>query len=430
MKEYFKKCIVAILTFEAQILLKRAKPKIIAITGSVGKTSTKDAIFSVLAGRVHARKSEKSFNSDIGVALTILGLRNGWNNPLSWIKNIIDGALHALFTKGYPEILILEMGVDRKGDMKRLTQWIKPDIAVITSLPDVPVHVEYFASPQEVIDEKMTLVYALKQDGIFIYNHDDAKIHEYLDVVRQMSFGFSRYSPSHFTASGDTILYDGASPVGMQFTITHLDETVDCKVLGSIGAQHTYTYAAAVAVGMQFGMTLEACAKALTKHVPPPGRMRVLAGIENTTLIDDTYNSSPIACLHAVQTLSEVQTKGRRIAILGDMLELGQYSVREHEKLGEFLATKVDILCTVGVRARKIAESALEFGLSGKNIFQYDDCTQLIADVRSMLQQNDVVLIKASQSIRAEKVVEAFMLEKERAGELLVRQDEMWAKKP
>ncbi len=429
MKEHLKKIVVAILTFEAQILLKRTKPKIVAITGSVGKTSTKDAIFAVLKGKVHARKSEKSFNSDIGVALTILGLENGWNSPFAWMKNIFDGAVHALFTKGYPDVLVLEMGVDRKGDMKRLTAWIKPDIAVVTLLPEVPVHVEYFASPAEVIAEKMTLVHALKPEGVFIYNNDDAKIQPFLSEIRQNSFGFSRYSPSHFTAHSDKVLYDGAMPIGVEFVMSHVTEEVKVAVHGALGAQHTYTYGAALAVGNQFGISLEEGVRALALHTPPQGRMRVLRGVEGITIIDDTYNSSPVACEHAIQTLHELKTKGKKIAVLGDMLELGQFSVREHERMGEFLADKVDILFTLGVRAQKIAEGALEFGLSEKHIFQYDDNETLIRELRPMLSQNDIVLIKASQGIRAEKIVAALMLEKEKASEMLVRQDEMWEKR-
>lgn len=429
MKEHLKKIVVAILTFEAQILLKRTKPKIIAITGSVGKTSTKDAIFSVIKGKVHARKSEKSFNSDIGVALTVLGLENGWNSPLAWMKNIFDGAVHALFIKEYPEVLVLEMGVDRKGDMKRLTSWIKPDIAVVTLLPDVPVHVEYFTSPAEVIAEKMTLVYALKPEGVFIYNNDDAKIQSFLSEVRQKSFGFSRYSASHFMAHTDRVLYDGALPIGIEFTISHVNEEAKVQVLGALGAQHSYTYAAALAVGNQFGISLEEGVRALATHTSPQGRMRVMRGVEGTTIIDDTYNSSPVACEHAVQALHELKTKGKKIAVLGDMLELGQFSVREHERIGEFLADKVDMLFTLGVRAEKIAEGALSFGLSPKHIFQYDDNETLIRELRPILTQNDIVLVKASQSLRAEKIVAALMLEKEKAGEMLVRQDTMWTKR-
>lgn len=429
MKDLFKRTVVAILTLEAQLLLKCVKPKIVAITGSVGKTSTKDAIYTVLKNHTHARKSEKSFNSDIGVALTVLGLQNAWNNPFMWVRNIVDGALHAFFAGGYPEVLILEMGVDRPGDMKRLTTWIKPDVVVLTRLPDVPVHVEYFSSPQEVVEEKMQLVFALKPEGVFIYNHDDEIIARYLPEVRQQSFGFSRYSPSHFTATNDSILYDGALPVGLQFSLTHINEEAHMRVLGSLGVQHAYNFAAAAAVGTVFGIPLKTAAEELQGHLPPSGRMRLIRGVEDTTLIDDTYNSSPVACEHALQTLSELKTSGRRVAVLGDMLELGQFSVREHERIGEFAASKVDMLLTIGVRARKIAEGALEFGLSEKCIIQYDNVEQALSELKQVVKKGDVILFKASQGIRAEKLVRHLMKEPEKARELLVRQDEFWMKK-
>jgi UDP-N-acetylmuramyl pentapeptide synthase len=430
MKDAFKNLVVGILTFEAKILLGRTKPKIVAITGSVGKTSTKDAVYTVLKNHIHTRKSEKSFNSDIGVALTVLGLSNAANNPFLWIKNIVDGALHALFAGNYPEVLVLEMGVDRPGDMKRLTSWIKPDIVVITRLPEVPVHVEYFSSPQQIIDEKMILAYALKSDGVFIYNNDDEKIHQYLEDIRQQSFGFSRYSPSHFTASGDSILYDAKGmPCGMEFSITHITTELKASIFGSVGVQHSYTFAAAAAVGSIFGITLEEAIEDFKKHPPLPGRMRIIEGVEGSVILDDTYNSSPTACEHAIQTLSEIKAPGRKIAILGDMLELGQFSVREHERIGELLGDKVDVLVTLGVRARKIAEGALEYGLSEKNIFQYEDVEQAKAEVKRMVEKGDVILVKASQSIRAEKIVAFLMASPEEAGKLLVRQERMWSKK-
>lgn len=427
MKEILKRCVVSILTAEARILLKRKCPKIIAITGSVGKTSTKDAIYSVLKNSVHTRKSEKSFNSDIGVALTVLGLSNGWNNPYIWLRNIFDGAVNALFSSNYPEVLVLEMGVDGPGDMKRLTQWITPDVVVVTRLPDVPVHVEHFSSPEEVSDEKMILVKALKPDGVLVYNHDDEKIEQYLETVQQKLLGFGRYSPSDFTASADTIIYDGASPIGLEFMLTLTDKKVKVQVIGSLGIQHAYNYAAAVAVGTLFDVSLEDGVYALKTHVPPPGRMRVILGINETMIIDDTYNSSPVACEHAIHALAELDTKGKKIAVLGDMLELGQFSVREHERVGELLASKVDLLFTIGVRARKIAESALEHGLSEKNIFQYDDMQKLIQELKPLLSKNDILLVKASQSIRAEKIVASLMAEPTKASELLVRQDIAWS---
>ncbi len=215
MHELFKYVVTKILMYEAKFLLWRKRPIIIGITGSVGKTTTKDAIYAALKSTVNVRKSEKSFNSNIGVALTILGLQNAWNNPLLWLKNIFDGALHALIPVSYPAVLVLELGVDRPGDMRTLTELIKPDIVVLTRLPDMPVHVEFFNSPEEVREEKLVLVQALKKDGVFIYNNDDERIRQYVDEVRQPSFGYSRYSHSHFQVKADKILYDGGQASGM-----------------------------------------------------------------------------------------------------------------------------------------------------------------------------------------------------------------------
>ena len=126
--------------------------------------------------------------------LTILGLHNAWNNPLLWLKNIVDGAAHALFARDYPEVLVLEMGVDRPGDMKILTQFARPDVVVLTRLPDTPSHVEFFASAEDVRQEKLELVRSLRPDGAFIYNNDDERIRSCVEEVRQPSFSYSRYS--------------------------------------------------------------------------------------------------------------------------------------------------------------------------------------------------------------------------------------------
>lgn len=426
MKNFFKYCIVSILTFEAKLLLHRHQPTIIAITGSVGKTSTKDAIYSVLKGSVKARKSQKSFNSEIGVPLSVLGLQNAWSNPFSWVRNIFDGLIVALFSKNYPAVLVLETGVDRPGDMKRLTEWLKPDIVVLTRLPDVPAHVEYFNSPDEVIAEKMELVKALKPNGVLVYNHDDQKICEVIESVRQQSIGYSRYAPSQFTASQDEVLYEGTKPVGLQFTLTHIDHSVVMQVSESLGVQHAYNYAAAVAVASLFDISLTDAATSLSTHLPPNGRMRLIAGIKNTIIIDDTYNSSPVALERAIQTLHELKYAKRKIAVLGDMLELGQYSVREHERIGEQVASVANILITLGPRARKIAEGALEHGMDEATIFQYDQLERATTELKTMLTPGDVVLVKASQGLRAECLVSGIMADFDLAQNVLVRQDTSW----
>lgn len=426
MKSIFKKIIVSVLSWEAHLLLKRAQPKIIGITGSVGKTSTKDAIYAVLKHHVHARKSEKSFNSELGVPLSILGLPNGWNNPLLWIKNIFDGLLIALTPGKYPEVLVLEMGVDRPGDMAKLTSWIKPDVVVLTRLPDVPVHVEYFPTPEAVVAEKRVLVDALKPDGVLVYNHDDERVRQVAESIRQQAVGYSRYSLSQFTASADKVIYEGGRAKALEFTLTHLNKASLMYVHGSLGVQHTYNYAAATAVASLFDISIEDSTRALREHVPPAGRMRLIPGIKDITLLDDTYNASPVATERALQTLRELKGVKRRIAVLGDMLELGQYSVREHEKLGEQAAGIVHILITVGVRARGIARSALEHGLSEKVIFQYDDVERAGKELQEMIEPGDMILVKGSQGMRLERIVAELMAEPEKAGELLVRQSDAW----
>ena len=430
MKKFFKDIVTAALTFEARLLLKRHKPTIIAITGNIGKTSTKDAIYAAIKGSVHARKSEKSFNSDIGVALTILGLHNGWNSPLIWMKNIVEGLLLVLFGGDYPKVLVLEMGVDRPGDMRRLTSWIRPHIVVLTRLPDVPVHVEYFASPQEVIEEKMTLVHALRPEGTLLYNADDPRILKAIKDIGVQALGFGHAQNAHFNASTEALLYDNGVLQGVAFTVRNIEgQESRIEVKDTVGSQHTYAYTAAVGVASVLGITLPVAVQALESHTPPYGRMHLLEGINGSIIIDDTYNSSPAACEHALSTLSHIQTKGKRIAVLGDMLELGQFSVREHERIGTLIKSSADVLVTIGVRARAIAETARSLGFAEESILQFDDSNTAKEPIASLVEQGDVVLVKASQGIRAEHIVAHLLRDKQRDMDKLVRQDLMWSRR-
>ena len=369
MKAFLKSIVVHILIAEARFLLKRKTPKIIAITGSVGKTSTKDAVYAAIKNNIYARKSEKSFNSDIGVPLTVLGLPNAWNNPLLWARNIVDGFFTALFSRSYPEVLVLETGIDRPGDMERLTRWIRPDIVVLTRLPAVPVHVEYFSSPEAVIEEKMKLVSALKPDGVLIYNNDDTLITGRLSEVMQRKVGFGRYLKTDFTAKNDEIVYADDIPGGVRFQVEHQDQNHVIEIQQTVGTPHTYACSAALAVADELSVPLTEASAALHILQALPGRMRILPGIKSTILIDDTYNSSPIAVESALQTLHEIKHATRKIAVLGDMLELGKFSSDEHRKIGEQVFKVADVLFTVGVRAKQIAEGALVAGMSEKHIF-------------------------------------------------------------
>lgn len=429
MKNFFKKIVVKVLTAEAKVLLTRHKPNIIAVTGSVGKTSTKDAIYTILKTKYTTRKSQKSFNSELGVPLTVLGLPNAWNNPFLWVKNLIDGFFVAFFSSSYPEYLIIEAGVDRPGDMEALTTWLKPNIAVLTRLPNVPVHVEYFDSPEAVVKEKMHLVNALVPEGVVVYNHDDEIIQAEIAGVRHQAIGYGRFLNTQYKASADSFIYRDDVPSGINFAIEHVGEQAIVRVFGAVGLPLVYTYTAAVAVACQCGFSLEEAAYALVEHEPAPGRMRILPGIKGTVIIDDTYNASPTAVEQALTTMKELKHAKRKIAVLGDMLELGRFSADEHERIGALVASSADVLFTLGIRARKIAEGALENGLDEEFIFQYEDVAKAGKELQAYLQPGDVILVKASQGIRAERIVEEVMQEPERAGELLVRQDTAWQKR-
>ncbi|MBL7045809.1 MAG: hypothetical protein ISR99_02160 [Parcubacteria group bacterium] len=429
MKAILKNIVVSILTLEARLVLYKYKPQIVAVTGNVGKTSTKDAIYSVTSSRFFVRKSEKSFNTDVGIPLTILGCQNGWSNPLVWVKNIVEGFFLILLKNHYPAWLVLEVGADKPGDIKSVAKWLRPDVVVVTRIPDVPVHVEYFDGLDELIEEKRALVSSLKEGGLLVLNADDVNTIKFKEDTRGRVITYSMLERGTVNASKDEIHYKKGLPVGLTYRVDYGGSSVPIKIEGSVGRQQIYSTLGAVAVAVGLNIDLVSIGNALELHVTPVGRMHILEGIKSTTIIDDSYNSSPAALLEALLALKRLETSGRKIAVLGDMMELGVHTAEEHKKGGKQAAETVDILLTVGVRARHFAEGALNAGMSEKNIFQYDNSERAGKELESLLSEGDVVLIKGSQSPRLEKTVLEVMKHPERREELLVRQDKEWERR-
>ncbi len=420
-------------------MIKKYKPNIIAVTGSVGKTSTKDAIYSVVSKDAYVRKSEKSFNSEIGIPLTILGAPNAWHNPFKWIQNLFDGLFLILFRANYPEWLVLEVGADRPGDIRSLASWLPVDIAVITKLPDVPVHVEFFDSPQAVIEEKASLIKALKQGGTLILYADDERTKSLaLRAGEHPVIFYGMEKDSYVHAENMLPMFDAEGwPSGMSAQIFVGETTAPIEIKGTLGTHALLSVLAGVAVGSVFKKPIDAMVSSLKTYDPPPGRMRILRGIKETLIIDDTYNSSPAAASAALDALAFIgphfakarHKRGRKIAVLGDMLELGRHSVEEHRKLGAHTAKKATLLLTIGFRARDIAEGALDHGLKDGAILQFEDAEKAGQELDNFIKPGDTILVKGSQGMRMEKIVEMLMHNPERAHELLVRQDEEWKKR-
>jgi UDP-N-acetylmuramyl pentapeptide synthase len=217
--------------------------------------------------------------------------------------------------------------------------------------------------------------------------------------------------------------------MGYEYVVTHGTEQAAVRNIGSLGAHNEATACAAFAVAGVLGIPLKEAVGSYLEHSTPPGRMRLIRGIRSTTIIDDTYNASPLAVQEGIDTLSKVHGAKRRIAVIGDMLELGRYSIKEHEKIGRSLVTKVDALMTVGVRAKSIADAAREGGMKDTRIITLMDTDIAATTLHDLIKPGDVVYVKGSQGMRMERIVKHTMEEPERAGELLVRQDTMWQEK-
>jgi len=429
MKTIFKKIISLIITCEAILIIKKYKPQIIAVTGNVGKTSSKDAIFAVMSISYFVRKSEKSFNSDIGIPLTILGCQNAWFNPIKWFRNIFYGLWLIIFTNKYPEWLILEVGADRPDDIKKVARWLKPNIVVLTAFAKVPVHVEFFKDRDAVVEEKKYLVNSLKQDGILIVNGDDEDSIKIKETSKNVSIVYGTGSMSDLVASEINNYYGNSGEIeGVTFKVKYKENIVPIIIKGTLGEKSLYSSLSAIAVGLSQNINIVKAGEALLNLEASRGRMRIIKGIKNTTIIDDTYNSSPKALTSALDTLKEIkiQNNARKIAVLGDMMELGKHSVGEHYKAGKIVAEVCDILLTVGIRSTKIVEGALDGLLSEKNIYKFENSTDVGKVLKNLIRENDLILVKGSQSTRMEKIVEEIMLEPDKAGELLVRQEKAW----
>lgn len=423
MKKLLKAIIVPILAFFARAVIRRYRPRVVMITGSVGKTSTKDAIAAVLATRFYVRKSEKSFNSEFGVPFTILGVGSPWKNPFAWLSVAKNAVALLVLPNHYPNMLVLEVGADRPGDLARILRIATPDAVAVTRLPEIPVHVEAYPTPDAVREEEFSPAYALVAGAPLVipagdsYAQNSAK----RTSARIISYGTTeradlRISEISFSESNGKVN-------GMQANISANGETRGCFVRGSAGEAQLLPLAAALAIAQAFDIPLQDALVALNSYETPPGRSRLLAGRNGSVVIDDSYNSSPAAVEEALKTLRSFPHATRRIAVLGDMLELGRYSVREHQRIAELAGESADLIVTVGIRARA-------FAVLSKNVevMRFDNSSAAALALPATVREGDVILVKGSQSIRTERIIEALLADPADAS-LLVRQEREWKRR-
>jgi len=435
MRAISKKILSNVLKTESKLVLWKYKPKIIAITGSIGKTSTKDAVYAVLSKISYVRKSEKSYNSEIGLPLTVLGCPNAWNNPFHWLKNILKGLWLFIYPHKYPQWLILEVGVGKMGDMKRTALWLKTDVVIMTAIGETPAHIEFFNSRKHLIEEKSALIKTLKMDGLLVLNADDETVAEMKSKTKSHTITFGLNEGADLVGSSLNISYENDIPRGIVFRVDEEGRSLPVVIDGVFGKNHVYASMAALAVASGLNLNTVDAVSALKNYDVPPGRMRLLAGLNNSLIIDDTYNSSPFACESALVTLKEIKGN-RKIAVLGDMLELGKHTIEAHKNIGKIAKENADVLIVVGPRAKDIKNGALENKMSKENlpdgkagIFEFANSTQAGEFLKTFVKRGDLILIKGSQGMRMERAVEAILLDKENKEKLLVRQEEEWKKR-
>lgn len=425
-----KKILIIKLRFLAKLILLRCKPLVIGITGSMGKTSTRDALNLVLGKKFRLGITYKNYNNEIGLPLTIIGAKSPGSNIFGWLGVFLSALkIIILGKKNYPEILVLEMGVDRPGDLDYLCSLAKPKIGIVTAVSYS--HLEFFGSLEKIKKEKETLIKYLDPSGLAILNYDNKLSREMAEVSRAQVITFGLQDGAKLQAQD--IKYNfvkgGYELTGINFKLSYAGSIVPVFMKNIISPVSIYAALAAAACGLHLGINLVDIASSLSDFVSPRGRMNVLAGINHSFIIDDTYNSSPEPSIAALDVLGKIKIEGegKKYAILGDMLEIGDFSQEAHALVAKkVLEVGVDYLITVGERSKEIAKIAKEKGIPSDNIFSFDSSYEVGPFITKMINSGDLILIKGSQGMRMEIIVEEIMVEKDRAEELLVRQEKEW----
>lgn len=349
---------------------------LVAVTGSNGKTTTKELIAAALATRFSVLKAEASFNNQWGLPLTLLRL----------------GSAH--------QAAVVEIGTNQPGEIATLTALAAPTVGVVTTVADV--HTEFLGSIDGVRDEKAALVRALPVSGCAVLNADDPRVLGMAadTLARVLTFGTAPGADVHLASS----ITEDTAAIG--FTLAHAGQREAVR-LGLAGRHNVINALAAAATGVALGLPLDDIARGLGAARAVKGRC-VWRETSSVRILDDTYNANPVSVRAALQTVTACRGSGRLVVVLGDMLELGAQADEAHREVGHLVATAgADELVGVGARARLAVEAAREAGLvEARHVMTFEDT---VAHLLKRLAPGDVVLVKGSRGMRLERVVDALL---------------------
>lgn len=406
-----KKLILNLFGWLAGQVARKYQVKIVAITGSVGKTTTKEAVFAVLKQGYFAQRSLYNANTEWGIAASVIdpGFEPAFTESgkaritLAQLITLKLKGLWKLITKQkYPAVLVLEMAADRPGDIHWFNRWFDYDVAVITTIGDS--HLEFYKSQEQLTAEKLSLTKKLKPQGLAVINGACEKCQKLILVgsQRKVTFGWDEQNYSAKTAGENNYVLHGP------------EEKIEVKL--PIGRQFVPAALIAFAVGEEFGLTSEQIKKGLEEFQPASGRFQ----IQHTplwTIIDDTYNASPESMRLAMLSLGDV-ARGRKVAILGGMRELGSATESGHRRVGEWAAKQTDLLIAIGKEGELIAEGAISAGMLRNNVVNilWDETSpnvdSAISQILPILEEGDTVLVKASRALRLDRLVSRLVAQK------------------
>ncbi len=346
---------------------------VVGITGSVGKSTTKEVVFEVLSQRYHTLKSPGNMNNEIGLPLTILKLSSGY------------------------ERAVLEMGFYVPGEIALLCEISQPRIGVVTNIGTV--HAERAGSQKAIFRGKSELVKSLPADGVAILNLDDPWVSKMAKLTKARVFFYGLDPEADLWADN----VEGLGLEGIRFQIHYRHETLHVHI-PMIGQHSVHTALRAAAVGLADHLTWQEIIDGL-RQGQTQLRLTAVRTESGALLLDDTYNASPESMLAALNLLAELD--GHKVAVLGDMLELGQYEKQGHEMVGVRAAEVADTLVTIGRLGHLIAESARWAGMRSGKIIEFEDTDEAISHLQKALTEKDVVLVKGSHGIRMDRIVTA-----------------------
>lgn len=417
-----------LLRLMATVIVKKYKPQIVGISGSVGKTSTKEAVFLVLAAKFMVRKNEKNYNNEIGIPLTIIGAESGGRSILKWLGIFLRWLAYVLLPLQYPEILVLEMGVDRPGDMKYLTSFIPVTVGIITNISTS--HIEFFRNIDHIAAEKGKLIEMLPEDGMAILNSDDERVLAMQEKTKAAVSTFGFQAGAQALASDANYNYAEGQIEGISFKLNFDGKVIPVRLNNILARHQIYAALAAAVAGTFFKINLVEVATALERFRSPAGRMNLIAGLKESWIVDDTYNASPISVSAALEILTELKAD-RKIAVLGDMLELGRETENEHRAIGrKVFASGANLFLAVGERMQAAVMEIKKMGYPAENIFYFTDPVAAGKKLQAIIRPDDLILVKGSQGMRMEKVVKEIVADPLAAEKLLCRQDPKWREKP